>query len=90
VFGTDAGVYPHGDNAKQLSRMVRFGMTSAEALRAATANSAEALGQKGQFGVIAVGASADIIAVEGNPLDHIALLESVAFVMKQGNVYKSE
>ena len=90
VFGTDAGVYPHGDNAKQLSRMVRFGMTSAEALRAATANAAEALGQKGQIGVIAVGASADIIAIEGNPLDDIALLESVTFVMKQGEVYKSE
>ena len=89
-FGTDAGVYPHGDNAKQLSRMVRFGMTSADALRAATVNSADALGQAGNVGVIAAGASADIIAVEGNPLTDIALLENVAFVMKAGDVYKSE
>ena len=89
-FGTDAGVYPHGDNAKQLSRMVRFGMTSAEALRAATLNSADALGQTGNVGVIAAGASADIIAVEGNPLADISLLEDVSFVMKAGEVYKSE
>lgn len=89
-FGTDAGVYPHGDNARQLSRMVRFGMTSAEALRAATVNSADALGQAGHVGVIVAGASADIIAVEGNPLADISLLEDVAFVMKAGEVYKSE
>lgn len=90
VLGTDAGVYPHGDNARQLSRMVRFGMTSAEALRAATLNAADALGQEGKIGVIAPGASADIIAVSGNPLEDVSLLESVAFVMKQGRVYKSE
>lgn len=90
VFGTDAGVYPHGDNAKQLSRMVQFGMTSAEALRAATLNSAEAMGRKGEFGVIATGASADIIAVDGNPLADISILENVTFVMKQGEVYRSE
>ncbi|MFL0355658.1 amidohydrolase family protein [Erythrobacter sp. GH1-10] len=90
VLGTDAGVYPHGDNAKQLSRMVRFGMTEAEALRAATANAADALGQKGKIGVIAPQASADIIAVDGNPLADIALMEDVTFVMKQGEVYKSE
>jgi imidazolonepropionase-like amidohydrolase len=90
VFGTDAGVYPHGDNAKQLSRMVRFGMTSAQALRAATVNAADALGQRGNVGVIKPGASADIIAVNGNPLADIALLENVTFVMKAGQVYKSE
>ncbi|MEL7445519.1 MAG: amidohydrolase family protein [Pseudomonadota bacterium] len=90
VFGTDAGVYPHGDNAKQLSRMVQFGMTSAEALQAATINSAEALGQAGAVGVIAPGASADIIAVAGNPLADVAVLEDVSFVMKAGEVYKSE
>lgn len=89
-FGTDAGVYPHGDNARQLSRMVQFGMSAAEALRAATYNSAEALGQAGKLGVIAPGASADIIAVEGNPLADVSLLESVSFVMKAGDVYKSE
>ncbi|MEL6531305.1 MAG: amidohydrolase family protein [Pseudomonadota bacterium] len=89
-FGTDAGVYPHGDNAKQLSRMVRFGMSTAEALQAATINSADALGQAGNIGVIAVGASADIIAVNGNPLADISALESVTFVMKSGAVYKTE
>ena len=89
VFGTDAGVYPHGDNAKQLSRMTRFGMTSAEALQAATLNAADALGQKGNIGVIAPGASADIIAVAGNPLADISLLEQVGFVMKAGVVYKA-
>lgn len=90
VMGTDAGVYPHGDNAKQLSRMVRFGMTAAEALRAATYNAADSLGQSGKFGALTVGASADIIAVDGNPLDDVTLLENVPFVMKEGVVYKSE
>jgi imidazolonepropionase-like amidohydrolase len=90
VFGTDAGVYPHGDNARQLSRMVEFGMTSLEALQAATLNAADALGQKGVVGVIAPGASADIIAVDGNPLEDISQLENVVFVMKIGKVYKSE
>ncbi|QFT78864.1 amidohydrolase family protein [Erythrobacter sp. THAF29] len=90
VFGTDAGVYPHGDNAKQLSRMVQFGMTSAEALRAATSNAADALGQKGNVGVIAPKAYADIIAVDGNPLADIALLESVSFVMKEGKIFRNE
>lgn len=90
VMGTDAGVYPHGDNARQLSRMVRFGMTPAQALRAATYNAADALGQQGKFGALIVGASADIIAVDGNPLDDVAVLENVPFVMKEGVVYKSE
>lgn len=90
VLGTDAGVYPHGDNARQLSRMVRFGMTSADALRSATANAADALGQSGNVGIIAPSASADIIAVDGNPLADISLLEGVTFVMKAGEVYKNE
>ena len=88
VFGTDAGVYPHGDNARQLSRMVTFGMTSAEAIQAATVNAADALGQSGKVGVIAEGAFADIIAVSGNPLADVSLLEDVSFVMKGGEVYK--
>lgn len=88
VFGTDAGVFPHGDNAKQLSRMVTYGMTSAEALRAATVDAADALGQRGKVGVIAQGAFGDIIAVSGNPLADITLLENVNFVMKAGEVYK--
>lgn len=90
VFGTDAGVYPHGENAKQLSRMVQFGMTPTEALRAATLNGADALGKTGAFGQLIVGASADIIAVDGDPLADISELEDVDFVMKEGVVYKSE
>ncbi len=89
VFGTDAGVYPHGDNARQLSRMVTFGMTPSDALRAATINAAEALGATGQIGVLKAGAAADIIAVTGNPLADISLLENVDFVMKSGTVYMS-
>lgn len=88
VLGTDAGVYPHGDNARQLSRMVQFGMSPAEALRAATVNAADALGQSGKLGEISKGAWADIVAVEGNPLNNISLLENVEFVMKSGVVYK--
>ncbi len=90
VLGTDAGVYPHGQNARQLSRMVQFGMTPADALRAATVNAADALGQTGRLGRIAQGAAADIIAVSGNPLTDISLLENVGFVMKAGTVYKDE
>ncbi|WP_395339996.1 amidohydrolase family protein [Ningiella sp. W23] len=89
ILGTDAGVYPHGDNAKQLSRMVRFGMPSNEVLRAATSVAAQALGQSGNVGVIASDASADIIAVDGNPLEDIDLLETPSFVMKAGLVYKN-
>lgn len=90
VFGTDAGVYPHGQNARQLSRMVQFGMSNAEALRTATVNAADALGQAGKVGVLKVGASADIIAVDGNPLADVSLLEDVDFVMKAGVVYKND
>ncbi|NHK26926.1 amidohydrolase family protein [Parvularcula flava] len=89
VLGTDAGVYPHGQNARQLSRMTRFGMTSAEALQAATVNAADALGKGDTIGKLAPGYFADIIAVQGNPLDYISILESVDFVMKEGVVYKS-
>ncbi|MBX7459016.1 amidohydrolase family protein [Qipengyuania sp. 1NDH17] len=90
VYGTDAGVYPHGQNARQLSRMARFGMTSAEALQAATVNAAEALGMGGEVGTLRKGASADIIAVSGNPLEDLTLLEEVTFVMKEGVVYKQD
>ena len=90
VMGTDAGVYPHGDNLKQLSRMVQFGMTPMQALQAASINAARVLGKDQEFGAIAAGLSADMIAVKGDPIQDIALLEQVAFVMKEGVVYKSE
>ncbi|WP_404344030.1 amidohydrolase family protein [Pseudoalteromonas mariniglutinosa] len=88
VFGTDAAIYPHGDNAKQFSRMVEFGMTPLQALQTATINSAKLLKVDQQLGQINPGFLADIIAVKGNPLENIAVLENVNFVMKNGNVYK--
>lgn len=88
VMGTDAGVYPHGDNLKQLSRMVQFGMSPMQALQAASINAATLLNKESDLGSIKVGAYADIIAVRGNPLDDISVLENVAFVMKGGEVIK--
>lgn len=88
VFGTDSAVYPHGDNARQFSRMVRFGMTPAEAIRAATVNAADLLGVGDQVGRIAKGLQADLVAVSGNPYEDVSVLEHVEFVMKAGIVYK--
>ena len=88
VFGTDGGVYPNGFNARQFVTMVKWGMTPMQAIQAATANAAEALGRPGDVGAIAVGRYGDLIAVAGNPLDDVAKLQSVAFVMKGGNVVK--
>ncbi|PQA86961.1 metal-dependent hydrolase family protein [Hyphococcus luteus] len=90
VFGTDAAIYPHGDNARQFSRMVRFGMDEMQAIRAATSLAAEALGKDGTLGCVAAGCSADLIAVSGDPLTDISVLETVGFVMKDGVVYKNE
>lgn len=90
VFATDAGVYPHGDNGKQFARAVRFGMTPAQALQSATSLTAELLGWEDRVGRIAPGYFADIIAVDGNPLDDISEMEDVDFVMKGGVVYKSK
>jgi imidazolonepropionase-like amidohydrolase len=88
AYGTDSGVYPHGDNGKQFARAVRFGMTPAEAIQSATIVSAELLGWEDRVGRIAPGMYADIIAVNGNPLEDIEELEDVDFVMKGGVVYK--
>jgi len=88
VFGSDAAIYPHGDNGKQFSRMVRFGMTPLQAIQAATINSATLLKQEADLGQIKGGYLADIIAVKGNPLENISVLENVQFVMKDGVVYK--
>lgn len=90
VFGSDAAIYPHGDNAKQFSRMVEFGMTPMQAIQAATSLAAEALGKEGQYGCLAVGCAADVIAVSGDPLEDVSVLESVDFVMKDGKVFKQE
>jgi imidazolonepropionase-like amidohydrolase len=89
VFGTDAGVYPNGFNARQFATMVQWGMTPMQAIQAATANAAEALGRAGDVGAIAVGRYGDLIAVDGDPLADVKRLQSVAFVMKGGEVVKS-
>ena len=88
TMGTDAGVYPHGDNPKQLAFMVQYGMTPMQAIQAATLNGADALGLKNVTGAIATGLAADIIAVKRDPLEDIRALEQVDFVMKGGEVYK--
>ncbi len=90
VLGTDAGIYPHGDNANQFARMVRFGMTPMEAIKAATVNTADLLGWSGKVGQITPGFYADIVAVHGDPLKDISVLEDIDFVMKGGEVYKSK
>jgi imidazolonepropionase-like amidohydrolase len=89
AFGTDAGVYPHGDNAKQFFYMVKYGMTPAEAIQAATVNAATLIGRDKDVGSIAPGKFADIIAVSGDPLTNVTELEHVGFVMKGGTVYKN-
>lgn len=90
VFATDSGVYPHGDNGKQFSRAVRFGMTPVQAIQSATSLTADLLGWEDQVGEIAPGMYADIIAVDGDPLADISELEDVNFVMKGGVVYKAQ
>ncbi len=90
VYGTDAGVFPHGLNARQFSYLVKYGLTPMQAIQTATINSADLLGWKRKIGSIEKGKYADIIAVEGNPLDNISVLEHVTFVMKGGVVYKNE
>ncbi len=90
VYGTDSGVYPHGDNGKQFFWMVKYGMTPGQAIRSATILAAEAIGQENILGQIKPGFAADIIAVEGDPLADVTALENVGFVMKDGVVYKNE
>src|SRR4051812_2935659 len=89
AFGTDAGVYPHGDNAKQFFYMVKYGMTPAEAIQAATVNAATLIGRDKDVGSLAPGKYADIIAVAGDPVTNVTELEHVGFVMKGGEVYKN-
>jgi imidazolonepropionase-like amidohydrolase len=89
TFGTDAGVYPNGDNAKQFATMVKWGMTPMQAIQAATATAAEALGRTADVGAIVVGRYGDLIAVSGDPLKDVTVLQSIPFVMKGGEVVKS-
>ncbi len=90
AFGTDSGVSAHGDNAQEFKLMVDAGMSSMDAILSATVAAADLLGESETLGGIAAGKHADIIAVSGNPLEDVTLLESVEFVMKGGVVYKDE
>lgn len=86
AFGTDAGVFPHGANAGELALMRRGGMSDREVLASATAVAAQVLGMEDEIGRLAPGLSADIIAVKGNPLDDVRVLENVDWVMVRGRV----
>jgi imidazolonepropionase-like amidohydrolase len=88
IFGTDAGVYPHGDNAKQFAKMVQWGMTPLQAIQAATIHAGEALNRMGDVGQILPGLYGDIIAVRGDPLRDVTLLEHVDSVVKGGELVK--
>ncbi len=87
-FGTDAGVYPHGLNARQFAYMVKWGMTPLQAIQSATLEAAKLLRREDDIGSVAAGKSADMIAVSGDPLANIRVLENVAHVMKGGTLYK--
>jgi imidazolonepropionase-like amidohydrolase len=87
-FGTDAGVYPHGLNARQFAYMVRYGMTPLQAIRSATVEAAALIGHEPDIGALEAGKFADMIAVAGDPLADVRLLESVAGVIKGGERYR--
>ena len=88
VYGTDAGIYPHGQNARQFRWMVRYGMTPIEAIRSATLNAAEALGRS-DVGTLEAGRFADLVAVKGDPLADVTVLENVAAVIKGGEIVRA-
>jgi len=90
ALGTDAGVFAHGTNGHEFNLMVQFGMSPMQAIVAGTSTSATLLGLEREIGTIAVGKRADLVAVQGNPLDNIQILESVSFVMKDGRVFKRD
>jgi imidazolonepropionase-like amidohydrolase len=89
-YGTDSGVYPHGDNAKQFRYMVRYGMTPIQAIQSATIEAARLMGWDDRIGSAAPGKLADLIAVQGDPIGDISALERVSFVMKGGIVIKDQ
>ena len=90
AFGTDSGVYPHGDNAKQFAKMVEWGMKPIDAIQAATVRAADLLGWSAKAGALEADHYADIIAVSGDPLSDVRVLESVKFVMKNGAVVRND
>ena len=90
AFGTDAGVYPHGENAHEFELMVQAGMPPLYAIQAATVHASQLLKHDKDLGSVTAGKFADVVAVTGNPLDNIGLLNQVSFVMKEGVVYKRD
>jgi len=90
IFSTDAGVYPHGNNAKQFATMVKWGATPLQAIQSATITAAQALGQPRDVGQIKVGAWGDLVGVSGDPLKDVTLLERPVFVMKGGEIVKRQ
>lgn len=89
AFGTDAGVFPHGENAREFVYMIEGGMTPLDAIRSATLAAAQLLDRQNELGAVEAGKLADLIAVEGDPLGDITALQRVRFVMKEGVVYKT-
>ncbi|HET9818442.1 MAG TPA: amidohydrolase family protein [Rhodanobacteraceae bacterium] len=90
AFGTDAGVYPHGENAQEFVYMTEAGIPPMYAIQAATTHAATLLKHSKDFGSITAGKYADVVAVPGNPLDDISVMKKVDFVMKAGTVYKQD
>ena len=90
AFGTDAAVYPHGLNAHEFAVMVKLGMSPLAAIQAATINAADLLGWSDKVGTLEPGRWADIIAVDGDPVKDVTILEHVKFVMKGGEVVRNE
>jgi imidazolonepropionase-like amidohydrolase len=89
AFGTDAGVFPHGLNAKQFDWMVKYSLSPMQAIQTATINAADLIGKSEEFGSITPGKYADIIAVSEDATENVTALEHVDFVMKNGVVYKN-
>ncbi|MCH7396681.1 amidohydrolase family protein [Belliella sp. DSM 107340] len=90
AFGTDAGVFPHGENYREFIYMTEMGMPNLEAIQSATLRASQLLGMEDQIGSIEKGKIADIIAVDGNPEEDIEVMKNVVFVMKEGKVYKKD
>jgi imidazolonepropionase-like amidohydrolase len=89
AFGSDVGGFSWKDPiAKEFPYMIQYGMTPMQAIQSATSRAAEMLGMKGQLGVVAAGAYADVVAVSGDPLKDVKALERVVFVMKDGKVFR--
>jgi imidazolonepropionase-like amidohydrolase len=88
AFGTDAGVYPHGDNYREFIYMTEAGMPNIEALQSATYQNAIFMGIEDKLGQVEAGKIADIVAVNGDPISDISVMKNVVFVMKEGKVFK--